>query len=209
MLDDYRRAAENAKRAGFDGVELHGANGYLLAQFMSASTNTRTDAYGGSTQNRVRLTLEAIDALLQVWDGGQVGIRVSPVSPANDMQDSDPAATFGYLADELSRRGVGFMHVVEGATAGPRDNQPFDYLALRKAFRGAYIANNGYDRELAIEAVRENRADLIAFGRPFISNPDLVDRLRTGAPLNEPDQATFYGGDAHGYTDYPALAAAK
>jgi N-ethylmaleimide reductase len=207
IVRNYGTAAQNAKRAGFDAVELHGANGYLLAQFMSAGTNRRTDTYGGSTENRVRLTLEAIDALLRVWENERVGIRISPVSPANDMLDSDPAQTFGYLAHELSRRGVGFIHVVEGATAGPRDYQPFDYAALRKAFRGAYIANNGYDRDLAIKTLRENRADLIAFGRPFISNPDLVERLRTGAPLNPPDQGTFYGGGAHGYTDYPSLRA--
>ena len=139
----------------------------------------------------------------------RVGIRISPVSPANDARDSDPQALFGHLVGELDKRGIAFIHVVEGATRDARDSLPFDYLALRKAFRGAYVANNGFTRELAIETVEKGEADLIAFGRLFIANPDLPERLRLDAPLNTPDVATFYGGDARGYTDYPALVPAE
>jgi N-ethylmaleimide reductase len=140
-----------------------------------------------------------------VWDRTQVGIRLSPVSPANGIGDSDPQALFGHVVEKLDDLGLGFIHVVEGATGGARDVAPFDFGALRRAFRGAYIANNGYTRDLAIEALSEGRADLVAFGRPFIANPDLVERFRLDAPLNEPDRATFYGGEARGYTDYPTL----
>ncbi len=206
VVNDYAAAAENAQKAGFDGIEIHAANGYLIDQFLKDGTNKRTDAYGGSVENRARFALEVTDAILRVWGRGRVGIRLAPVSPFNDISDSDPAKIFFYLADRLSARGLAFIHVIEGATGGPRDYAPFDYIALRKAFAGAYIANNGYTRELAIEALAENRADLIAFGKPFISNPDLVERLRLNAPLNPYDQATFYGGGAKGYTDYPTLA---
>ena len=205
IVADYERAAQNAKEAGFDAIEIHGANGYLLDQFMKSGTNHRTDAYGGSVENRTRLTLEVAEAILKVWDKGRVGIRLSPVSPANDATDADPQATFGHVVERLSDLGLGFIHVVEGATGGPRDNAAFDYGALRRAFKGAYIANNGYTRELASEAIAEGRADLVAFGKLFIANPDLVERFRLGAPLNAPDQATFYGGGAEGYTDYPSL----
>jgi N-ethylmaleimide reductase len=205
VIRDYETAARNAKEAGFDAVEVHGANGYLLDQFMKDGSNKRTDAYGGSIENRVRLTLEATQAVLKVWDKSRVGIRLSPVTPANDANDSNPQAVFNYAVAKLDELGLSFIHVIEGATGGPRDVAPFDYAALRRAFRGAYIANNGYTRELAIEAVSEDKADLVAFGRPFIANPDLVERLRVGAPLNEPDRDTFYGGDAKGYTDYPSL----
>ncbi|QAY94563.1 alkene reductase [Methylovirgula ligni] len=206
VVRDYVAAAENAKKAGFDGVEIHGANGYLIEQFLKDKTNHRTDEYGGSVENRLRFALEVVDAVLSVLPRERVGIRLSPVTPANDISDSDPAKVYFPLVEQLSARGLAFIHVIEGATAGPRDYAPFDYVALRKTFSGAYIANNGYTRDLAIEALRENRADLIAFGIPFIANPDLVERLRRDAPLNKPDQPTFYGGDAHGYTDYPALA---
>ncbi len=206
VVRDYVAAAENAKKAGFDGVEIHGANGYLIEQFLKDKTNHRTDEYGGSIENRLRFALEVVDAVLGVLPRERVGIRLSPVTPANDISDSDPAKVYFPLVEQLSARGLAFIHVIEGATAGPRDYAPFDYVALRKTFSGAYIANNGYTRDLAIETLRENRADLIAFGIPFIANPDLVERLRRNAPLNKPDQPTFYGGDAHGYTDYPALA---
>jgi N-ethylmaleimide reductase len=205
IVADYKAAAENAKRAGFDGVEIHGANGYLIDQFLKDGTNHRTDAYGGSIENRARLALEVIDAILTVWEKSRVGIRLSPVSPANDAVDSDPAKIFFHLVKALSARHIGYIHVVEGATGGPRDNAPFDFTALRHAFNGAYIANNGYERELAIEALSANRADLIAFGKAFIANPDLVERLRQNAPLNVPHKETFYGGDDEGYTDYPTL----
>ncbi len=204
-MRDYAAAAENAKTAGFDGVEIHAANGYLIDQFLKDGVNKRTDIYGGSVENRARFALEVTDAILRIWDRNRVGIRIAPVSPANDVADSDPAKIFLYLAEAFSARGIAYIHVIEGATGGPRDYAPFDYLALRKTFAGAYMANNGYTRELAIAALAEQRADLIAFGKPFISNPDLVERLRRNAPLNPFDQATFYGGDAKGYTDYPTL----
>ena len=205
IVADYAEAANNTKRAGFDGVELHGANGYLIDQFLRDGTNKRDDIYGGSIENRARFALEAVDALLKVWPASRVGIRIAPVSPANDISDSDPAALFGYLVARLSERRLAFIHVIEGATQGDRNIAPFDYGALRRAFSGAYIANNGYDRDLAIETLAEGRADLIAFGRAFISNPDLVERLRRGAELAPIDRATLYGGGAKGYTDYPAL----
>lgn len=206
IVRDYVRAAENAQKAGFDGIEIHAANGYLIDQFLKDATNKRTDAYGGSVENRARFALEVTDAILRVWDHRRVGIRLAPVTPANDISDSDPAKIFFYLVDKLSARGLAFIDVIEGATGGPRDFAPFDYVALRKAFAGAYIANNGYTRELAIEALAEKRADFVAFGKLFISNPDLVERFRLNAPLNPYDQATFYGGGAKGYTDYPTLA---
>jgi N-ethylmaleimide reductase len=206
VVRDYAAAAENAKRASFDGIEIHGANGYLIDQFLKDGANKRTDAYGGSVENRARFALEVTDAILRIWDPRRVGIRLAPVSPANDVSDSDPAKIFFYLVEKLSARGLAFIDVIEGATGGARDFAPFDYLALRKAFAGAYIANNGYTRELAIEALAEGRADFIAFGKLFISNPDLVERFRLDTPLNPYDQATFYGGGAKGYTDYPSLA---
>ena len=201
-----RSAALNAKRAGFDGVEIHAANGYLIDQFLRDGSNKREDSYGGSIENRARFALEVVDAILKVWPASRVGIRLAPVSPANDVADSNPAALFGYLVQRLSERRLAYIHIIEGATQGDRNIAPFDYSALRRSFAGAYIANNGYTRELAIETLAEGRADLVAFGRPFVSNPDLVERLRLGAALAPLDRATLYGGGAQGYTDYPALA---
>ncbi|WP_089173664.1 alkene reductase [Bosea sp. AS-1] len=206
IVADYTRAAENAREAGFDGIELHGANGYLIDQFLKDGTNRRTDAYGGSIENRLRFPLEVVDAVTKAIGKGRVGIRVSPVSPANGVSDTDPQAVFDRLAAELGARGLAFLHVVEGATGGPRDIAPFDYLALRRAFGGVYIANNGFDRETAIEAVESGRVDAVAFGKAFIANPDLVERLKRNAPLNTLQTETLYGGDARGYTDYPFLA---
>ncbi|THD49041.1 MAG: alkene reductase [Bradyrhizobium sp.] len=206
VVADFGRAAANAKRAGFDGVELHGANGYLIDQFLRDGTNRREDSYGGSIENRARFALEAVDAVLKVWPASRVGIRLAPVSPSNDVADSAPETIFGHLVSQLSLRKLGYIHIVEGATGGDRTFAPFDFGALRKRFSGAYIANNGYTRELAIETLASGRADLIAFGRPFIANPDLVERLRRDAPLATPMRETFYGGGAAGYTDYPALA---
>ena len=208
IVADFGRASANAKAAGFDGVEIHGANGYLPDQFLRDSTNKRTDDYGGSVENRIRFTLEIVDAVKAHWDAKRVGIRIAPVSPANDVSDSNPAELFMTLTQRLSAAGLGYLHVIEGSTGGPRDNLPFDYAALKKAFAGAYMANNGYTPAMAEDAVRSGRADLVAFGKLFISNPDLVERIRANAPLNEWNQKTFYGGAAEGYTDYPALATA-
>ncbi len=208
ILADYAHAARCALRAGFEGVEIHAANGYLIDQFLRDSSNKRTDAYGGSIENRIRFALEVVDSIVGVLPATRVGIRIAPTSPANDISDSNPTALFGALAEGLAKRKLAYLHVVEGATQGARDILPFDFLALKRAFGGVYIANNGYDREMAIAAVAEGRADMVAFGRAFIANPDLVERLRIGAPLNASDRATFYGGGEKGYTDYPTLSAA-
>jgi N-ethylmaleimide reductase len=204
LIADYRHAAECAKRAGFDGVEIHAANGYLLEQFLRTHTNHRTDQYGGSIENRVRLTLEVTEAVVGVWGGSRVGIRLSPVSPANDMAEfEDAQALYDQVVAGIERHGLGYMHIIEGATQGPRDSSPFDYLKIRKMFSGLYMANNGYDLTLAEEARQELKVDLVAFGRAFITNPDLVERLREGLPLApSSDKTHWYGGGAEGYTDY-------
>ena len=207
IVASFAAGADLARKAGFDGVEIHGANGYLLDQFMKDGANRRSDPYGGSIENRARLTLEVVEAVTKVWDPRRVGIRLSPVTPANGITESDPQPLFEYVAGKLGQARIGFIHVIEGATGGPRDNAAFDYAALRQAFGGIYIANNGYTRDLAIDAVESGRADAIAFGKAFISNPDLAERLARNAPLNEWEQKTFYGGGEAGYTDYPALAA--
>jgi N-ethylmaleimide reductase len=204
IISQYEQAARNAKDAGFDGVEIHAANGYLLDQFMKDGVNDRTDAYGGSIENRTRLTLEATKAVLKVWDKSRVGIRLSPAK-VNDAEDSNPQATFSHVVEKLDELGIGYIHMIEGATQGDRHSVDVDYQGLRKAFRGAYVANNGYSREMAIDAIASGQADLVAFGRFFIANPDLVERFRRNAPLNEADRATFYGGNEKGYTDYPSL----
>src|SRR6516165_8571470 len=207
IIDSFKRAAANAVAAGFDGVELHGANGYLLDQFAKDGANKRTDAYGGSIETRARLMLEVAEAVAAEAGAERTGIRISPVTPANDVSDSNPQPLFDHIVDQLSALKLVYIHVIEGATGGPRDVAPFDYGALRKRFGGAYIANNGYDFDLASKVLSANQADLIAFGKLFIANPDLVERLKRGAPLNAPDKATFYGGGAKGYTDYPTLEA--
>jgi N-ethylmaleimide reductase len=209
IIDDFKRATANAIAAGFDGVEIHGANGYLLDQFAKDGTNKRTDAYGGSIENRAKLMLEVSKAVVGEAGGDRTGIRISPVTPANDVSDSNPQPLFDYIVDHLNALKLTYIHVIEGATGGPRDNAPFDYASLRKRFKQAYIANNGYDFALAEKVLEAGAADLIAFGKPFISNPDLVERLKAGAPLNEWDKATFYGGGAKGYTDYPTLKATE
>ena len=206
IILQYVHAAECAKRAGFDGVEIHSANGYLLDQFLRDSTNKRTDRYGGSIENRVRLDLEVVEAVTGVWGGNRTGIRISPVTPhMGGIADSNPQALFNHLVEQLNRFGLLYLHVIEGETRGARDYQKFDFMALRKRINGLYIANNGYTKELAFQALEKDLADLICFGRPFISNPDLVERLRTDAPLNPMDETTLYGGGEHGYTDYPFL----
>jgi N-ethylmaleimide reductase len=206
IIEDFKRGAANALAAGFDGVEIHGANGYLLDQFAKDGTNKRTDAYGGGIENRAKLMLEVSKAVAAEAGPEKTGIRISPVTPANDVSDSNPQPLFDHIVDGLEALKLVYIHVIEGATGGPRDIAPFDYASLRKRFKRAYVANNGYDFELATKQLAANAADLIAFGKPFISNPDLVERLKKGAPLNEWDKATFYGGGAKGYTDYPALA---
>jgi N-ethylmaleimide reductase len=213
IVHTYQAAARNAvETAGFDGVEIHAANGYLLDQFLKSGSNQRTDDYGGSIKNRARLLLEVVRAVTGAVGGGRTGIRLSPVTPANDAYDADPQPLFEYVVRQLAKLNLAYLHIIEGATGGPRElpDRPFDYAAFKAAYRaaggkGAWMVNNGYDKALAEQAVA-NGADLVAFGKPYIANPDLVRRLREDAPLNKPDPATFYGGGAKGYTDYPALS---
>lgn len=207
-VQDYRRAARNAIDAGFDGVEIHSANGYLLDQFLRDTTNKRTDAYGGSIQNRTRFLREVITAITAEIGADRTGIRLSPWSNANDVGiDSDTPALFGAVVDHLNEAGLAFLHVIEGQTGGPRDFPPEGMAALRAQFKGVWIANNGYDAEGAARAVDSGAADAVAFGRLYISNPDLAERLQAGAPLNPLPTQNIYGGGAEGFTDYPALAA--
>lgn len=205
IVEDYRQAAENAKAAGFDGIEVHAANGYLLDQFLRDGSNHRTDEYGGPVENRTRLLLDVMDAVTTVWNADQVGVRLSPINTFNDMVDSDPDATFGYVARQLNAYGLAYLHVVESDMTGSASTQSFDKRKLRNAFRGTYIANGGYDKARAAESIANGDADFVAFGVPFIANPDLVERFALDAPLTEPDQDTFYGGDERGYIDYPFL----
>jgi len=209
IIESFKRGAANAIAAGFDGVEIHGANGYLLDQFAKDGTNKRADAYGGSIESRARLMLEVSQAVTAEVGSERTGIRISPVTPANDVSDSNPQPLFNYIVDQLSASQLVYIHVIEGATGGPRDFAPFDYKSLRNRFKGTYIANNGYTLDLANKALTANDADLIAFGKPFIANPDLVERFKKGVPLNEPDRATFYGGGAKGYTDYPRASSGE
>ena len=200
----FGKAAENARAAGFDGVEVHGANGYLIDQFLRDGTNKRGDAYGGSIENRTRFLIEAVEAAARAIGPDRVGVRLSPLSPFNDISDSNPEAVFTYAVEQLSARGIAYLHVIEGATQGAREPEGgFDLAKLRAAFNGPYIGNNGYDAALAAERVASGAVDLVAFGRPFIANPDLVERIREGAPLSELDKATLYGGAEKGYVDYP------
>ena len=215
IVHSYEVAARNAvDTAGFDGVEIHGANGYLLDQFLRSNSNKREDDYGGSIENRARLLLEVTRAVTGAIGGGKTGIRLSPVTPANDAFDADPQPLFDHVVRQLATMNLAYIHIIEGATGGPRDvdGSPFDYVALKAAYReaggkGAWMINNGLDKVLAEKALADG-ADLVAFGRPFIGNPDLVERLRTDAPLNKDDKTTWYGGTEHGYTDYPTLAQA-
>ena len=207
IIDDFRKATRNAIAAGFDGVEIHAANGYLIQQFLSDHTNQRSDRYGGSIQNRLRFALEVIEAVTAEIGGDRIGIRISPVSPANDAVDSSPSSIYFPLINELNKFNLAYIHVIEGATSGPREFHGFDFKALRQQFNGAWMANNGYNLKMAVEAINSGYADLIAFGRLYIANPDLAERFKRKVPLNEPDPATFYGGDAKGYTDYPFLKA--
>ena len=211
IVQAYRHAAQNAISAGFDGVEIHAANGYLIDQFLKTGANHRKDDYGGSIGNRARLLLEVVAAVTEAIGGGRTGIRLSPVTPANDIVDADPQPLFDHVARKLAPHGLAYVHVIEGSTGGPRElpERPFDYAAFKSAYRqaggqGAWMVNNGYDLPLAQQALAGG-ADLVAFGRTYIANPDLVARLRRGGPFNKPDKMTFYGGGEKGYTDYPAL----
>jgi N-ethylmaleimide reductase len=199
IVDDFRRAAVNAKAAGFDGVEIHAANGYLIDQFLRSGTNVRTDQYGGSVENRSRFLSEVINAVVPVFGADRVGVRVSPCFNVFSMSDSDPAATFGYVADMLSQYGLAYLHVVQ------LGEQPFDFRSLKTRFGGTYIANGGYTAESAETAIRAGDADLVSFGTLFLANPDLVRRFQSGGPFNSPDASTFYQGEERGYIDYPTL----
>jgi len=217
IVSDFAKGARAAIDAGFDGVEIHGANGYLVDQFMKDGANHRTDEYGGSIENRARFALEVVDAVTKEIGAGRVGIRLSPVTPGNGISDTNPQAVFNYVVAELGKRGLAFIHVIEGATGGDRNfyqgDKPFDYQELKNIYRkaggtGGWLVNNGYDGESAAKAVESGYADAVAFGKLFIANPDLVQRLKDGATtFNELDKATLYGGGAKGYTDYPALEA--
>jgi N-ethylmaleimide reductase len=211
LIADYRRAAENAKTAGFDGVEVHGANGYLLDQFLQDGSNQRADRYGGSIENRARLLLEVVDQASAVWGASRVGVRLSPFGTFNDMRDSDPVALFTYVLKELSARRIAYVHLIEprSSSAGSQDGNvadaPETCKIFRTAFNGVLISAGGYARNDAMRAVEEGRVDAVAFGRLFISNPDLPKRLKQDSQLNAYDRSTFYGGGDKGYTDYPEL----
>jgi 2,4-dienoyl-CoA reductase-like NADH-dependent reductase (Old Yellow Enzyme family) len=199
VVEAYRRGAENAREAGFDGVEIHGANGYLLDQFLQSSSNQRSDQYGGSLENRARLMLEVTDAVLSAWEPGRVGMHLAPRGDGHDMGDDNPLETFGHVATELGKRGIAFICTREHA--GPDSIGP----KLKEIFGGPYIANEGFDQALASEWLAEGKADAVAFGKLFIANPDLPERFARNAPLNEWDMKTFYASGPEGYTDYPSL----
>ena len=206
VVSHYRRAAASAMIAGFDGVEIHAANGYLIDQFLRDGSNRRSDRYGGALENRSRLLMEIVNTIGAEIGHDKVGVRISPVNGFNDMHDSDPQTTFNHVAASLSGLGLAYLHVVEVSMSGKPD-AVFDCVQLRDCFDGIYIANGGYDHARAERAIRTGNADMVSFGVPFLANPDLPERFRRGAPLNRADPATFYGGDEHGYTDYPTLEA--
>lgn len=205
IVQDYVHATKSAIAAGFDGVEIHAANGYLLDQFLRDGTNHRTDQYGGSIENRARLLLEVTQAVVGVIGADKVGVRLSPVNPFNDMQDSNPQAVFNYVANALNQFNLAYLHAVEGGIHGGGKSDPFDFAAFRQLFKGAYMANLAYDKQRGNQAVASGHADVVAYGVPYIANPDLVERFKQDTPLNEADSNTFYGGTERGYTDYPAL----
>lgn len=208
IIEAFRKGAENAKAAGFDGVELHGANGYIFDQFLLDGTNKRTDAYGGPVENRARLLFEALDAIVRVWGAGRVGVRLSPSTQYNSVSDSNPKVTFGYVAERLNPYGLAYLHVIEPRVKGietiKEDMPPVASAQLRSIYKGNILAAGGFDPDSAEAILEKGDADLVAFGRYFISNPDLPKRIRLGLPLNPYDRATFYNNDAHGYTDYPS-----
>lgn len=206
-LLEYRRAAANARQAGFDGVEIHAANGYLIDQFLRSRTNQRSDLYGGRPTNRVRFLAEVTEKILDVWEPNRVGVRLSPTGTFNDMADNNPEETFGVALEKLRSYGLAYLHMVEASqdSAAPTLAEKQLFALLRSEWDSAYVVNGNYDRERAEEAVRSGYADAVAFGRAFLANPDLPRRLQLRAPLNTPDPHTFYGGDSRGYTDYPFL----
>lgn len=210
ITEDYRRAAERANAAGFDGVELHAANGYLLDQFLQDGSNQRTDAYGGSIENRARFLLEVVEALVSVWGGDRVGVRIGPGGRWNEMSDSDPDALFAHVANELNRFDLAYLHIIEPRVAGnvvvAEGQAAIASERIRKIFKGKIIAAGGFEPETAEAVVENGDADLVAFGRYFVSNPDLPKRIKLGLPLNAYDRRTFYTFDARGYTDYPFYA---
>lgn len=206
VVDDYRRGAAHARQAGFDGVELHGANGYLIDQFLRDKSNRRTDRYGGSALNRTRFLIDVTEALLGEWDAARVGVRLSPTNPFNDMGDSHPAATFAAAVQELNRLKLGYLHIVEPGDTDPvPDSETPDLSFFRRLWRGPLIANKGYDLARANTVLRDGNADLVSFATLYLANPDLPERLRRGGPFNAAERKTFYGGGAAGYTDYPTL----
>lgn len=205
-MEDYANAAKMAKESGFDGVEIHAANGYLIDQFLQDGVNKRTDEYGGTVENRIRFLSEVIDAIKTAWPVSKIGIRISPLGQANDMSESVPANLFSEVIDKVTEANLAYLHVVEqfpGSESSPVEKEILKELSGR--FDGFYIANGGYDAASGVEAVSDGNADAVAYGRPFIANPDLPKRFKVDAKLNEPDQDTFYGGDERGYTDYPTL----
>jgi len=214
VVEYYRLGAENAKKAGFDGVEIHGANGYLLDQFLNDSTNRRTDNYGGSIENRARLLLEVVEAVTNVWDKNCVGVRLSPAGTFNDMEDSDPSALFGYVTKKLDETGIAYIHVIEPELSN-RDKYKVDGEVvsptkhLKSLFGGTVITAQGYNLETANAVLESGAADLVAFGKDFLANPDLPKRLKLGAELNKQESSTFYGGGEEGYIDYPTLEQAR
>lgn len=207
VVEDFRRGAENALAAGFDGIELHGANGYLIDQFLRDSANHRTDRYGGPVESRIRFLTEVLDAVSAVIGPERVGLRISPENTYNDISDSDPQTLFSAVARAAASRGIGYLHVIEGDMVKASGGR-VDYRALRALFNGRYIVNHALDKASANAAIAQRRSDLVAFGKPFISNPDLVTRLLLGAPLSAPNPETFYGGTERGYTDYALLQSA-
>lgn len=205
VVRQFADGARNAAAAGFDGVEIHGANGYLLDQFLRDGSNHRTDAYGGSVQHRARLLLEVVDAVTEVWGASRVGLRFSPLGAGNGMSDSHPITTFTHAARELSPRGLAYLHIIEpiGGAGAVQTERVTPHI--RRAFHGPLILNGSYDGLTAATAIGRGDGDMVAFGVPFLANPDLPERLRAGAPLNEPDRKAFYGGGEVGYTDYPTM----
>jgi N-ethylmaleimide reductase len=212
LVQQYVRGARNALRAGFEGVEIHGANGYLLDQFINSRTNRRTDRYGGAVENRARLLLEVVEAVSDIWGPDRVGVRLSPLGTFNDIGDDDPETTFGHVAAELSAYHLAYLHIVNPAMSALEKGVEPDPGALamvdlmREKYRGTLIIAGGFDHDTAEQWLEQGRADLIAFGRKFLANPDLPERFRLRAPLNKDDPTTYYGGGAKGYTDYPSLA---